>query len=190
MRRCFRRPKQRAQNHESVVADRDAHILKLSKKSDKAAATIAKLHGDCSMLRAEIAAQEDRQKAAGKERRAIEGKLAESREEIQTLESYVDRRKGEWDRLNDELSEYRDALIGMQAELDSHNKIVAAHDKEKSTLNRQLEELRQKCSELDGRRAERELANKELNQFALARKRANWRCCARNAMTLRLAVRP
>jgi len=156
---------QRVSAHDALVAERDQQIAALRGEAEHATANIAELQAECQKLRADIAARVAEQRAAQTDQAAAERRLAELKTEYQSLEAYIDGRKRDWDELSRQLDDYRDALVGMRDELEAREKVIAEHDKEKSKLNREIDSLRQHCAELDGRRAERELANKELNKL-------------------------
>ena len=85
---------------------------------------------------------------------------------IQDLEAYVDRRKGEWESLNAELDDYRNALVGMEKTVKSRESDIQDREEEKSALARSIIELEQQIAELDGRRAERQSMSDQLQALA------------------------
>ena len=91
-----------------------------------------------------------------------EKEAAGLRTKIQELEAYIDRRKVEWGKLNQDLDDYRDSLVGMQKVADSHGREIKKHEKEKSLLAKRIVELEQQVAELEGRCTERKAMNDEL----------------------------
>ncbi len=156
---------QRINAHNDIVIERDHAIAKLRGEAERAAATISELQAECQKLRADIELRVVERSAAERDQAEAERRLVELKTEYQSLEAYIDGRKRHWDELTMQLDDYRDALVGMRDELEARERIIADHDNEKSKLSLEIDGLRQQCAELDGRRAERELANKELNQL-------------------------
>ncbi len=156
---------QRVNAHDDIIIERDQAIAKLRGEAERAAATICELQAECEKLRADIEQRVAERSTAERDHAAAARRLVELKTEYQGLEAYIDGRKRHWDELTKQLDDYRDALVGMRDELEARERIIADHDHEKSKLSLEIDGLRQQCAELDGRRAERELANKELNQL-------------------------
>ena len=88
--------------------------------------------------------------------------IADLRVKNQEFEAYIDRRKADWDRLNEDLANYRDALAGMEQSLAGKAAEFAGQEEAKLQLSEAVIDLEKRCAEMDGRRAEREQANQEL----------------------------
>jgi chromosome segregation ATPase len=83
---------------------------------------------------------------------------------IQDLELYIDGRKKDWSEQNAQLAKYRTDLAAMERALKSKDKEGARRDKNKEKLNGKILELEKRCSELVGRRRERDDAYQEIEQ--------------------------
>jgi len=88
--------------------------------------------------------------------------IDELRSTIQELETYIDGRKADWKKLNVELDNYRNALVGMEKIVRSRAAVIQEHEDEKSALAGRIIELEQQMAELGGRRGERELMSEQL----------------------------
>jgi chromosome segregation ATPase len=81
---------------------------------------------------------------------------------IQDLETYVDGRHDSWSQLNVQLASYKNGLAAMERVVKARDASVARFDEEKRQLAERIADLERQCSELVGRRKEREAANEEL----------------------------
>lgn len=88
----------------------------------------------------------------------------ELRMSIQELQDYIDGRKGDWDKLNNKLTEYQDTIEGMSDSLESHDSIVSEKEHEKAALALKVMELERNFSELKGRYAEKEASFTDLQK--------------------------
>jgi predicted nucleic acid-binding Zn-ribbon protein len=91
------------------------------------------------------------------DQRQLQGKL-------QDLEIYINGRHESWSELNAQLADYKDALVGMERTVKARDASVARFDEEKRQLAARILDLERQCSELVGRRKEREAAYDELQQ--------------------------
>ena len=110
-------------------------------------------------------------KRSGADAEAASQRLGDVQTTRQELEAYIDRRKGEWDKLNKRLDEYSDALEGVRAELEAKDTEMAGNDAAKASLRAEIDALQRQCAELDGRRAEREDANRQLTDLLAEKSR-------------------
>src|SRR5690606_16232369 len=78
------------------------------------------------------------------------------------LEIYINGRHESWSDQKIKLAEYKDALIGMEKTVKARDAVIARHDEEKKQLAARILDLERQCSELAGRRKEREEAYVEL----------------------------
>ncbi|HUQ51744.1 MAG TPA: FHA domain-containing protein [Gammaproteobacteria bacterium] len=83
---------------------------------------------------------------------------------LQDLEAYINGRHDSWSTLNAKLAEYKDALAGMEKTVQARDAEHSRLDDEKRGLSAKILELERQCSELAGRRKEREEAYDELQQ--------------------------
>ncbi len=118
------------------------------------------------VARLEGAVRQERETAAGvgelnEELLAEQGRL---RLKLQDLETYIDGRHQSWSELKAQLTNYKDALVGMERTLKARDAAVARFDEEKRQLAARILDLERQCSELTGRRKEREVAYQELQQ--------------------------
>ncbi len=81
---------------------------------------------------------------------------------VQDLELYIDGRKDEWAQLKYRLADYKNALAGMEQDINGRKAAAAGQERDKAELALRIVSLERRCAELDGRRAEREDANAEL----------------------------
>jgi chromosome segregation ATPase len=86
------------------------------------------------------------------------------RGKLQDLEIYINGRHDRWSAVNAELAAQKDALREMSGNLKERDVIIAQHDEEKAQLAASIHELERQCSELAGRRKEREEAYDELQK--------------------------
>jgi chromosome segregation ATPase len=93
---------------------------------------------------------------------ALEQKSNELKVKVQDLEAYVDRRKEDWQKLHDDIAAYESTILGMEKVVREKDEAIALHQKETVEVSAAIIELEQQYAELDGRRAERELASREL----------------------------
>ena len=91
------------------------------------------------------------------DQRRLQGKL-------QDLETYINGRHQSWSELNAQLADYKDALVGMERTVKARDASVARFDEEKRQLAARILDLERQCSELVGRRKEREAAYDELQK--------------------------
>jgi DNA repair exonuclease SbcCD ATPase subunit len=83
---------------------------------------------------------------------------------VQDLEIYINGRRDSWSDLNSKLAEYKDALAGLERTVQARDAVTARQEDEKRALNARIQELERQCSELAGRRKEREEAYDELQR--------------------------
>jgi chromosome segregation ATPase len=100
-------------------------------------------------------AERNRQALADQER--LQGKL-------QDLEIYINGRHDRWSALNSELAAQKHALLDLEEKVEARDAVIAQHDEEKRQLAAALHDLERQCSELAGRRKEREEAYDELQK--------------------------
>ncbi|NND53812.1 MAG: FHA domain-containing protein [Gammaproteobacteria bacterium] len=161
----MREMESRLEDHNQIVAGRDVEIDQLKAAVADEQQRYEVLHSERDRLKDDVAeAVAERQKALDNSKR-IEQELLNKKTDMLDLESYIDRRKGEWDQLTAKLDDAKAAIAGMQSELELRERTISQHDEVAGVLHSKIDELKQQCAELDGRRAERELANKELNQL-------------------------
>jgi chromosome segregation ATPase len=86
------------------------------------------------------------------------------RAQLQDLETYINGRHDRWSELNAEIADCKNALIGMDKAVKVRDATIARHDEEKKHLAARILDLERQCSELTGRRKEREAAYDELQQ--------------------------
>lgn len=84
--------------------------------------------------------------------------------ELHDLEIYVNGRHDSWSKLNAELDDCKNALIGMEKTVKARDAVIARHDEEKRALSARIVDLERLCSELTGRRKEREAAFDDLQK--------------------------
>lgn len=96
--------------------------------------------------------------------RTLEKVGQDSKVKIQDLEAYIDGRRADWQQMHDDVAAYRDTLLGMEKQIEEKDRLMDRHTQENVTLSETLLDLEQHCAELDGRRAEREAANNELQE--------------------------
>ena len=133
-----------------------AHQATLS-KVERAEAETVRLNGVLQQEQAAAAdiAQRERQLLTEQDR--LQGKL-------QDLEIYINGRHDSWSELNAKLAAYKDTLVGMEQTMQAHDAANVRSDDEKRQLAARIQELERQCSELGGRRKEREEANDELQR--------------------------
>lgn len=131
--------------------------------------TLADLQAELDAARHAEQAIQDQLKAQREEYSAsvaqvdgLKATIAELKINITDLESYIDRRKAEWIQQTADLERYRDALSGMEGALQKKAEQVGRVNNDNMELSAEIVKLQNQCSEMDGRRAERELANEEL----------------------------
>lgn len=126
-------------------------------KLERAEADTARLNGVLRQEQAAAAdiAQQNQQLLA--EQTRLHGKL-------QDLEIYINGRHDRWSELNAKLAEYKDALVGMEQTVQARDAANAKQDDEKRQLAVRIQDLERQCSELAGRRKEREEAYDELQR--------------------------
>jgi len=113
-------------------------------------------------VRGQLQAEREAQQGHRQQVDELKATIAELKVTINDLESYIDRRKAEWSQQNADLEHYRDALSGMEHALQGKTADIERENEEKLELSAEIVKLQNRCAELDGRRAERELANHEL----------------------------
>ena len=85
-------------------------------------------------------------------------------DKVQDLELYIDGRGKAWSEQNAQLAKYRSDLAEAQRSLKSRERDDSRRDKDKDKLNQKILELEKRCSELIGRRRERDDAYQELEE--------------------------
>lgn len=155
----------RIAEHDSVLAAKQAELEAALERQTGLDNDYKEALETCEWLRETVAKSDREKKVAEQLREEIEASSVQLKVEIQSLEDYIDGRKAEWDALHLELASCRNALAGMESELREKDAQLAAHDAEKASLTAAIIDLQQRCAELDGRRAEREAANRELNEL-------------------------
>lgn len=83
---------------------------------------------------------------------------------IQDLELYIEGRKNDWTERAAELARYRARLAELERAVRDKDKEGARREKDKEKLNDKILELERRCSELIGRRRERDDAYQELEE--------------------------
>ncbi len=81
---------------------------------------------------------------------------------LQDLEIYIAGRHDRWSALNTELAARKAALLEMEETVKARDAIIAQHAEERRQLAASIHDLERQCSELAGRRKEREEAHDEL----------------------------
>jgi chromosome segregation ATPase len=133
-----------------------AHKATLS-KVERAEAEIARLNGVLRQEQGAAADLLDQNQQLLTEQHRLQSK-------VQELEIYINGRRDSWSGLNSKLAEYKDALAGMEQTLQARDAAHARQDDEKRQLAARIQELERQCSELGGRRKEREEAYDELQR--------------------------
>jgi chromosome segregation ATPase len=126
------------------------------------AATLASVEADVVRLNAAVLKE---QEAAATLAALNEELLADQlalRGKLQDLETYIDGRHHSWSEMTTQLAGYKDALLGMERALKARDVSMARHDEEKRELAARILDLERQCSELAGRRKEREAAYADL----------------------------
>jgi DNA repair exonuclease SbcCD ATPase subunit len=83
---------------------------------------------------------------------------------LQDLEIYINGRHDSWAEQNTKLADYKDALVGMEKTVKARDAAIARQDDERRQLAGRILDLERQCSELEGRRKERESTYDELQQ--------------------------
>jgi len=83
---------------------------------------------------------------------------------LQDLEIYINGRHDRWAELNAALADHKDALRSKEETIKTREATIAGHDEEKRQLTASIRDLERQCSELSGRRKEREEAYDELQK--------------------------
>ncbi|MCP4301020.1 MAG: FHA domain-containing protein [Gammaproteobacteria bacterium] len=154
-------------NIRSLTTEVDGHNQTLRVKDD----ALTTAHDDSAALKRQLGQLQDdfdrhKKEAANADVGAnkIKTENTELRMSIQELQDYIDGRKGDWDKLNDQLTQYQDTIEGMSDSLESHDKIVSEKEYEKAALALKVMELERNLSELKGRYAEKEASHADLQQ--------------------------
>jgi chromosome segregation ATPase len=164
------------QERNAVIAELNAELEQRHanlKSLHDALKTIGKLVDDTNLAREKAVAQNELLEAEMRKQRQLvadangevvtrDKELNELRSMVQDLQAYIDRRKDHWEKLNNDLDDYRNALIGMEEAVKSREADIQEREDEKIALARSVIQLEQQVAELDGRRAERELVNEQL----------------------------
>ena len=149
---------------EQELHDRDDAIAALEVEKADHKSTIAGLKKQLGELRDEV----DRHKKTASDANAradqVDSENIDIRMSLQESRDYIDGRKGDWDKLNEQLAQYRDTIEGMSESLESHDRIVSQQEDEKAELALKLMELERSLSELKGRYAEKEASRADLQQ--------------------------
>ncbi len=124
---------------------------------DRARAEAARLTESLRQEQAAVAASVQRHAEMLAEQHALQVKL-------QDLETYIDGRHDSWAAQNAKLADYKDALLGLEKTVKARDAVIAQHDEDKRQLAARILELERQCSELAGRRKEREEAYDELQK--------------------------
>lgn len=149
------------QHHANLKSLQDA-LETIGKRVDDANLAREKAVQEKELLEAEMRKQRQLVAAANGQVVSRDKELNELRSTVQDLQAYIDRRKDHWEKLNNDLDDYRNALIGMAETVRSREADIQEREEEKIALARSVIELDQQIAELDGRRAERELMNEQL----------------------------
>jgi len=136
---------------------------------------LGELHSQYSSLRQRTNKQFDLHQSGGEELQetkqrieTLQKELAGTKEESKQLQvamakqGTVGGRKDKWTESERRLAEYRDALTGMEQEIEDHKAAAAEQERDNCELALKIASLERRCAELDGRRSEREDANTEL----------------------------
>ena len=133
-----------------------AHKATLA-KVERAEAEAVRLNGVLRQEQGAAADLADQNQQLLIEQHRLQGKL-------QDLETYINGRHDSWSGLNSKLAEYKHALAGMEQTVQARDAASARQDEEKRQLAARIQELERQCSELAGRRKEREEAYDELQR--------------------------
>jgi len=151
----------------SLTTEVDGHNQTLRAKDD----VLATAHDDSAALKRQLSQLQDdfdrhKNEATNADVFANELKTENTalRTSIQELQGYIDGRKVDWDKLNDQLTQYQDTIEGMSDSLESHDKIVSEKEYEKAALALNVMELERNFSELKGRCTEKEASHADLQQ--------------------------
>jgi DNA repair exonuclease SbcCD ATPase subunit len=124
---------------------------------ERARAETARLNEIVRLEQAAAAVSAQRHAEMVEEQQVLQTKL-------QDLEVYINGRHDSWAEQTTKLADYKDALIGMERTVKARDAAIARHDEEKRQLAARILELERQCSELTGRRKEREEAYDELQK--------------------------
>ncbi|MGI9330597.1 MAG: FHA domain-containing protein, partial [Gammaproteobacteria bacterium] len=116
-------------------------------------------------LEQELADQAKNEEAVRKKDEEKQAVISELRVKNQEFESYIDRRKADWDNLNNDLASSRDALADMEKAIATKESEFSGQEKERVRLSQAIIDLEKRYAEMNGRRAEREQANQELQEL-------------------------
>jgi len=153
---------QRLAQQDPMLSDRAHEIESKGKRLENGNISHQEPVAQIVLLEAEMLQQE--QLAADANARAIarDSQIEQLRSQVQDLETYIEGRKEQWGKLNVELDDYRNALIGMEKTIKSREVDIQEREDDKGAMARRIIELEQQLAELDGRRAERESMNQQL----------------------------
>ena len=153
---------QQLRDKDAEMANRASEIENLEQQKGGIQADYEAAIGRISDLETSLKDQRTLTDEANEQIQIREKEASSLRTDIQELEAYIDRRKEEWERLNIELDDYRNSLLGLQKTMKGHDKAIEEREKEKSSLAKRIFELEQQVSELEGRGAERKIMYEEL----------------------------
>ena len=126
-------------------------------KVERAEAEANRLNEIVQLGQAATAAVRERSEEALAEQRRLQA-------ELQDLQIYINGRHDRWSALNAELDTRKDALADMEQTVKARDAAIALHDGEKQALSTRILDLERTCSEMAGRRKEREAAFDELQK--------------------------
>jgi len=139
-----------------VAAAADEHRA-LESKLNASQDEVRRLDGDLAREREALAGVVGQNEKLLADQRGLQGKL-------QDLEGYINGRQRIWSTLNSELVDHKTALADTEKAVQTRDATIARHDEEKQRLATQILDLERQCSELTGRRKEREAAHEELQK--------------------------
>jgi chromosome segregation ATPase len=123
----------------------------------RAEAEAARLNDLLRQEQAATAAVASRNQQLLAQQELLQGKL-------QDLEIYINGRHDRWSALNAELAAHKHALLEREETVKARDAVIAQDDQERSQLAASIRDLERQCSELAGRRKEREEAYDELQK--------------------------
>jgi chromosome segregation ATPase len=150
---------------------RDERIAALSTELAQAevthSATLAKLErADAETARLTAVLRQEQAAAAdiAQQNQQLLAEQTRLHGKLQDLEIYINGRHDRWAELNAKLADYKDALAGMEQTVQARDAANAKQDDENRQLAVRIQDLERQCSELAGRRKEREEAYDELQR--------------------------
>ena len=124
---------------ESEIKERDKKIGTLQERiasyQDRCKALEDKLDAlkrEKAELAADVAAKRDSADKSVARIKRLETRNNELNIHRQELEDYIDGRKADWEKLNDQVKEYENAIKGMSDNLGSHERMVASKEEDKA----------------------------------------------------------